>query len=68
MGLYEQQTHHLLCPCHQSVFDVADGCKRIAGPATRRLPQLPITVDADGYFIAKGDYPEPVGPGFWERG
>ena len=23
VGLYEQQTHHLLCPCHQSTFDVA---------------------------------------------
>ena len=22
VGLYEQQTHHLLCPCHQSTFDV----------------------------------------------
>jgi quinol---cytochrome c reductase iron-sulfur subunit len=68
VGLYEQQTHHLLCPCHQSVFDVPDGCRRIGGPATRSLPQLPITVDADGFFVAQSDYHEPVGPGFWERG
>src|SRR5690606_6646210 len=27
VALYEQQTHHLLCPCHQSTFDVADGAK-----------------------------------------
>jgi ubiquinol-cytochrome c reductase iron-sulfur subunit len=67
VGLYEQQTHHLLCPCHQSVFDVPDGCRRIAGPATRSLPQLAITVDADDYFVAQGPYSEPVGPGYWER-
>jgi ubiquinol-cytochrome c reductase iron-sulfur subunit len=68
VGLYEQQTHHLLCPCHQSVFNVPDGCRRIGGPATRSLPQLPISVDADGFFVAQSDYHEPVGPGFWERG
>ncbi|MUH46548.1 MAG: Rieske 2Fe-2S domain-containing protein, partial [Actinobacteria bacterium] len=32
VGLYEQQTHHLLCPCHQSTFDVTQDCKVIFGP------------------------------------
>ena len=68
ISLYEQKTHHLLCPCHQSTFDMADDANVIFGPAARRLPQLPITVDADGYFVAKSDYPVPVGPSFWERG
>ena len=27
-ALYEQKTHHMLCPCHQSTFDLADGGKR----------------------------------------
>jgi ubiquinol-cytochrome c reductase iron-sulfur subunit len=67
VALYEQQTHHLLCPCHQSTFDVANGCKVIFGPAKRPLPQLPITVDAEGYIVAQSDFDEPVGPGFWER-
>lgn len=67
VSLYEQQTHHLLCPCHQSTFDVTDGCRPLFGPAARSLPQLAIAVDADGYFIAQGDYSEPVGPSFWER-
>jgi ubiquinol-cytochrome c reductase iron-sulfur subunit len=40
----------------------------VFGPAVRPLPQLPIDVDADGYFIARGDFPEPVGPSFWEIG
>jgi len=68
ISLYEQQTHHLLCPCHQSTFDMADDANVIFGPAARRLPQLPISVDADGYFVADSDYQEPVGPSFWERG
>jgi ubiquinol-cytochrome c reductase iron-sulfur subunit len=67
VALYEQQTHHLLCPCHQSTFDVADGAKVVFGPAKRPLPQLPITVDAEGYLIAQSDFHEPVGPSFWER-
>jgi ubiquinol-cytochrome c reductase iron-sulfur subunit len=68
ISLYEQQTHHLLCPCHQSTFDMADDANVIFGPAARRLPQLKIDVDGDGYFVAKGDYNQPVGPSFWERG
>ncbi|MDT3445933.1 MULTISPECIES: ubiquinol-cytochrome c reductase iron-sulfur subunit [unclassified Pseudofrankia] len=68
VSLYEQQTHHLLCPCHQSVFDVPDGCRAIFGPASRSLPQLALGVDGDGYLIARdGDYTEPIGPAFWER-
>ena len=67
VALYEQHTHHLLCPCHQSTFDVTDECKVVFGPASRPLPQLPITVDKDGYLIAQSDFTEPVGPSFWER-
>lgn len=67
VALYEQHTHHLLCPCHQSQFDVANGAEVIFGPAARPLPQLPITVDDEGYLIAQSDFQEPVGPSFWER-
>ncbi|MHA7262176.1 cytochrome bc1 complex Rieske iron-sulfur subunit [Arthrobacter sp. TMN-37] len=68
VALYEQQTHHLLCPCHQSTFDLAQECKVIFGPAARPLPQLPIAVDDEGYLVAQSDFQEPVGPSFWERG
>jgi ubiquinol-cytochrome c reductase iron-sulfur subunit len=68
ISLYEQQTHHLLCPCHQSTFDLADAGHVIFGPAARELPQLAITVDTDGYLVAQGDFAQPVGPSFWERG
>lgn len=66
VALYEQQTHHMLCPCHQSTFDVTDGAKVIFGPAHRPLPQLPIEVDDEGYLVAPGDFPEPIGPSFWD--
>ena len=67
VALYEQQTHHLLCPCHQSQFDITREAKVIFGPAKRPLPQLPITVDDEGYLVAQSDFTEPVGPSFWER-
>ena len=67
VALYEQQTKHLLCPCHQSTFDVTRAAKVIFGPAARPLPQLAITIDADGYLVAKAPFTEPVGPSFWER-
>jgi ubiquinol-cytochrome c reductase iron-sulfur subunit len=68
IALYEQRTHHLLCPCHQSTFDLSDSGQPIFGPAARRLPQLAITVDEEGYLIARQGFQEPVGPSFWERG
>jgi ubiquinol-cytochrome c reductase iron-sulfur subunit len=68
VALYEQTTHHILCPCHQSTFQAAEGARVIFGPAPRPLPQLPITVDSDGYLVAKSDFTQPVGPSFWERG
>ncbi|MRG58380.1 Rieske 2Fe-2S domain-containing protein [Agromyces sp. CFH 90414] len=67
VALYEQHTHHLLCPCHQSQFDVANHCEVIFGPAARALPQLPIAIDDEGYLVAQSDFTEPVGPSFWER-
>jgi len=66
VSLYEQQTGRILCPCHQSQFDVFNGAKSVFGPATRPLPQLPIGLDAEGYFVARSDFMEPIGPGFWE--
>ena len=68
VGLYEEQRNQLLCPCHQSTFDLTNGAKPIFGPAARPLPQLPIAIDDQGWLVATGDFPEPVGPGFWDRG
>ena len=68
LGLYEQTTHHMLCPCHQSTFDLADFGRVVFGPSARNLPVLAITVDDEGFLVAKGGFDEPVGPSFWERG
>ncbi|HEY4170796.1 MAG TPA: Rieske 2Fe-2S domain-containing protein [Reyranella sp.] len=68
VALYEQTTHHILCPCHQSTFDAANGANVIFGPAARALPQLPIMLNSEGYIVAASDFVEPVGPSFWERG
>ena len=67
VALYEQTTKHLLCPCHQSTFDVTRGAKVIFGPAARPLPQLDITVDSEGYLIARAPFSQSVGPSYWER-
>jgi ubiquinol-cytochrome c reductase iron-sulfur subunit len=67
VSLYEQETSRILCPCHQSQFDVTQGAKPVFGPATRALPQLPIGVDDEGFFIARSDYIEAVGPTYWNR-
>ncbi|MGH2702137.1 MAG: ubiquinol-cytochrome c reductase iron-sulfur subunit [Actinomycetota bacterium] len=65
VGLYRAEARQLLCPCHQSTFDVPTGCRPVFGPAARALPQLPMDVDETGFLIATGDFPEPVGPSFW---
>jgi ubiquinol-cytochrome c reductase iron-sulfur subunit len=67
VGLYEATTHQLLCPCHQSTFDVLHHAKPTIGPAAAPLPQLPLAIDPEGYLVARGDFSEPVGPSFWHH-
>jgi ubiquinol-cytochrome c reductase iron-sulfur subunit len=67
VGLYQQSVERLLCPCHQSTFEVRNGATPVFGPATRSLPQLPLRVDRAGFLRARSDYDQPIGPGFWDR-
>jgi ubiquinol-cytochrome c reductase iron-sulfur subunit len=67
VGLYQQATQQLLCPCHQSLFDVLRGAVPVFGPAPRSLPQLPLMIDADGFIRSQRDFEEPIGPAFWNR-
>lgn len=67
VGLYQAATHQLLCPCHQSTFDVLHHAEPTIGPAAAPLPQLPLAIDPEGYVVARGDFSEPVGPSFWRR-
>lgn len=67
VALYRAPDRQLLCPCHQSLFNVlADGAV-ISGPADRPLPRLPIVIGSDGLLRATGDFSGPAGPGFWEE-
>lgn len=66
-SLYEQQTNRLLCPCHQSQFLITDNAKPIFGPATQRLPMLPLELDEEGFLVAQSDFAVPVGAAFWEK-
>jgi ubiquinol-cytochrome c reductase iron-sulfur subunit len=67
VSLYEEEAQRLLCPCHQSVFEILQGAQPVFGPAPRPLPALPLYVDSDGILRAQRGYNEPIGPGFWER-
>jgi ubiquinol-cytochrome c reductase iron-sulfur subunit len=67
VGLYQELTQQLVCPCHQSIFNVNAGAVPEFGPAPRPLPQLPITVDSAGFLRSQGGLNQAVGPGFWER-
>jgi ubiquinol-cytochrome c reductase iron-sulfur subunit len=67
VGLYQQLTQQLLCPCHQSLFNVKTGANPVFGPAPRALPQLPLMIDSAGFLVAQAGFDQPVGPGFWER-
>lgn len=67
VALYRASSEQLMCPCHQSVFDAANGAAVVSGPADHPLPRLPVTTRADGVLVADGDFPVPVGPGFWEQ-
>ena len=68
LELVRGDAHHIRCPCHQSTFHATKGATVLFGPASRPLPQLPLTTNAEGYLVAQSDYHEPVGPSFWERG
>jgi ubiquinol-cytochrome c reductase iron-sulfur subunit len=54
----------LVCPCHYSTFNPADGGKVLFGPAGRPLPQLPLRVAADDSLEAAGGFYEPIGPSY----
>lgn len=67
VALYRSADHRLVCPCHQSAFDVTNNASVVSGPADHALPRLDIYIASDGYLRARGDFPQPVGPGFWEH-
>ncbi|HVM65341.1 MAG TPA: ubiquinol-cytochrome c reductase iron-sulfur subunit [Acidimicrobiales bacterium] len=67
VGLFEAYSYQLLCPCHQSTFDVLRSARPIFGPAAVALPQLPLYIDGDGNLRAGGGFSSPPGPSYWNR-
>ncbi|HTV10426.1 MAG TPA: Rieske 2Fe-2S domain-containing protein [Acidimicrobiales bacterium] len=67
VSLFNVLSMQLICPCHQSTFNILQDAKPVFGPAPRPLPQLPLGVRPDGLLFARSDFIEPVGPGFWNR-
>jgi ubiquinol-cytochrome c reductase iron-sulfur subunit len=67
VGLYERELELLVCPCHQSMFNVRNGAVPQFGPAPRPLPQLPLGYNDQGYLIATAPYDQALGPAFFER-
>ena len=67
VALYRHASRQLICPCHQSIFDVEHGAKNVSGPAPRPLPALALGIDAAGFLVARGDFDAPVGPDDWDR-
>jgi ubiquinol-cytochrome c reductase iron-sulfur subunit len=55
----------LVCPCHYSTFDVRQAARPVFGPAARALPQLPLSLGADGTLVAAGPLSGSVGPAWW---
>lgn len=49
------------CPCHGSQFNPNEDGKVVQGPASRPLPNLPITVGDDGTITVSGSFSGPIG-------
>ena len=62
VSMFRRAESQLVCPCHYSVFDAANGGEILSGPVSQALPELPLTVDADGFLVADGDFDRPIGP------
>jgi ubiquinol-cytochrome c reductase iron-sulfur subunit len=67
VGLFQEQQGTVVCPCHQAVFDLTDAGRVVKGPAGRALPSLPLDVDGAGNLVARGEFTDAVGTGFWGR-
>jgi Rieske Fe-S protein len=60
---FEKSSDRLLCPCHQSEYDPADGAKVTNGPAPARLAALPLKAGDGGALAVAGTFKGHVGLG-----
>ena len=65
VSLFNVLSMQLICPCHQSTFNILqDAPRSSARPPGRCLSSLGCR--PDGYLIAMSDFIEPIGPGLLE--
>lgn len=57
---FDRDKKMLKCPCHDSQFDPKDDARVVDGPATRRLPRLPVKIE-DGALVVAGTFIGRVG-------
>ena len=60
VGDWQAGDRLLVCECHSSIFDPADGARVVDGPAPRPLPALPLTI-VDGKLAVAGAFTAAVG-------
>jgi rieske iron-sulfur protein len=51
---WNEETHRLVCPCHESEFEVADGARVMTGPAPKPLAMLPLEIAEGELRVARG--------------
>ena len=52
---WNEETHRLVCPCHESEFEVSDGARVLTGPAPKPLAMLPLDEIAENELrVARG--------------
>lgn len=62
IGTIGQGKGNIICTCHGSIYDPTDNATVLGGPAPKRLPALPIKLDATGQLVAKAGFTGKVGP------
>jgi Rieske Fe-S protein len=55
VSFWKKKQQRLFCSCHGSQFDPKNGGERVAGPAKRRLPILPLKME-DGTLKVAGEF------------
>ena len=68
VGLYQAER---ACCCARATSrrsTCSTGPGRCSAPRPGRCRSSRSALDDDGYLVATGDFSEPVGPGFWDRG
>lgn len=57
---WDTTARQFLCPCHSSRFDPAHAGTRVAGPAARPLPALPLKIE-HGRLLVAGTFSGKIG-------